>query len=413
MNDWHVSYGGTVKLQGSKSILQRVMLIASLMEYIELEPFSDCDDVVMMYDILKTFGCRFEKEGQYLKIIQPSHYPYHLEYQISGSATALRFWFARAVINEHTISEIRAVDPLSLRPIKPLLQGLRYLGADIAGDRYPYRVAGKVMNGGEIEITANISSQFISALLMVAPYFQRGLKLKWTTPPVSYGYVKMTITIMRELGVNVIEREKELIVLPGQKYTYAGVYQVEPDLSSASYFAALGAISDQYITIPYHKTNSIQPDFRIFQILIRMGANVQFTGLGYRIIRKVLKGITYDMSTNPDLVPTIACLALLAEGETRLLNVHHLKYKESDRIQALLEEISSIGGKIVYENGNLVIQQLEQAPPARILKTYQDHRLVMAFSLLQVVFPQLRLDDESAVSKSFPGFFIELNKLKK
>jgi 3-phosphoshikimate 1-carboxyvinyltransferase len=412
MKDLTLSFSGTVKLQGSKSILQRVMLIASMMDEVEFEPSSECDDVLMMRDILKTYGCQFEVDHQHIRVIQPKHYPYHIDYKISGSATALRFWMARAAINEHTISNIQAVDPLSLRPIKPLINALRYLGADISSERYPYRVAGKAMIGGEIEITSNISSQFLSAILLISPSFQKGLKLKWKTPTVSYGYVKMTIAIMREFGINVIEREREIVVLPGQKYKYNSIYQVEPDLSSASYFAALGALSDRWLTIPYCKTSSIQPDFKIFPFLIKMGADVQYTSFGYRITRKSLRGISQDMSSNPDLVPTIAVLALLAEGETVLRNVEHLKFKESDRIQALLEEISAIGGKIVFENGNLKISPLESDPKSRILKTYGDHRLVMAFSILNLLFPQVKLDDEKAVSKSCHGYFEEINRLK-
>ncbi len=411
MKDWSLSLNGTVKLQGSKSILQRVLLIASMMDTIEFEPFSGCDDVNMMCDILRTFGCQFEIDLQHIKITRPRHFPYHADYQISGSATALRFWIARAAINEHTISNIQAVDQLSLRPIKPLIQALRYLGADISGERYPYRIAGKSMIGGEIEITSNISSQFLSALLMCSPFFQKGLRLRWKIPTVSYGYLKMTISIMREFGIQVLEREKEIVVLPGQKYSFNGIYQVEADLSSASYFAALGALSNFPITIPYCKTSSLQPDFRIFHILIKMGADVQYSKNGYLVKRKNLKGITQDMSSNPDLVPTIAILALLAEGETKLKNVQHLKYKESDRIQALLEVLTSIGANITFENGDLHIKPLETEPPARILKTYQDHRLVMAFSILKLIFPQLRLDDETSVSKSFPGFFTEIQRL--
>jgi 3-phosphoshikimate 1-carboxyvinyltransferase len=143
-----------------------------------------------------------------------------------------------------------------------------------------------------------------------------------------------------------------------------------------------------------------------------MGAEVMFTAEGYRIRKNKLRGITQDMISNPDLVPVLAVLALFAEGKTVLKNIQHLQYKESDRIRALVEEITAIGGKIIYQDGHLIIEPLSQEPIPRIIRTYQDHRLIMAFMLLCMAYPHVRLDDISAVNKSCPYFTEELQRLQ-
>jgi len=270
---------------------------------------------------------------------------------------------------------------------------------------------GKKLNGGEIDLQADISSQFVSALMLIAPVYKSRLTINLIGRLVSRSYIEMTAAIMQDFGVKCEFFKNKIIIESRQEYANPGIYEIEPDFSSAGYFWALGALSNKEVCISCVSGKSLQPDFRFLSILEKMGTNVNRASKSVCISRGSLKGIDVEMKDIPDLVPTLAVLALFADSPSQLRNIAHLKYKESNRISALVSELSRIGANIEFTDESLIIHPLCHQPAYVELDAHHDHRLVMAFHILKAVFPCISINNKEAVKKSYAGFFDDFNRV--
>ena len=301
---------------------------------------------------------------------------------------------------------------LKKRPIKQLIKVLNQMGAKICLKQDSLIIVGETLKGGSYKVEADVSSQFISALLLIAPSYQNDLELLLEGEIVSRSYIEMTIKIMQDFGVIVNFTGNRLFIKSGQKYREVREYNIEPDYSSACYFWAIGALSRSSISTNTINNKSLQPDYKFLSLLQKVGANITVGKNKISVRRGELKGISIDMINMPDQVPTLVILMLFANSKTTITNIDHLKYKESNRIAVLVTELSRIGVDISYQNGKLILNPLEKDIGNETLITYNDHRLVMAFSILKMIFPQIEISDTHSVEKSYPSFMIDLQSLK-
>ncbi len=404
--------GGRVKLEGSKSILARVLIISTyLSKPLKIANSSNCNDIRTLIDNLKQLGIGFKWQGNSLTVFPNELVTNKIQLNINDSGTAYRFLLARSAILQDVQSTIMVSDQLKKRPILPLIEILQKLGADIENSHFPILLKGKQLNGGEIDLQADISSQFISALMLIAPAYNSRLTINLIGSIVSRSYIDMTAAIMRDFGVKCKFTKNTIIIESGQEYSNPGIYKIEPDFSSAGYFWALGALSNKEVCTNCISGNSLQPDFQFLSILEKMGANVNKSSKSVCISHCLLKGIDLEMKDIPDLVPTLAVLALFADSSSYLRNIVHLKYKESNRISALVSELSRIGANIEFTDESLIIHPLCHQPASVELDAHNDHRLVMAFHILKAVFPHISINNNEIVKKSYAYFLNDFNQI--
>ncbi|NQV17702.1 MAG: 3-phosphoshikimate 1-carboxyvinyltransferase [Armatimonadetes bacterium] len=402
-----------MKFEGSKSIIQRVLIISTFLKSpLKIINSSRCEDVQTLIYNLTKLGFNFQEENNSLMISPTQKIINSQELFIQNSGTALRLLISRLAIMKGIKTSVDCSVQLKKRPIKPLLEILQKVEADINYKKFPIEINGKILKGGKIEIPANISSQFISSILLVAPCFTADTELILKGKIVSRTYIKLTQKIMKDFGVESEFKRNRIFVPANQEYKNPEEYHIEPDFSSACYFWALGALSSSPIFTEGGSKEFSQPDFRFLKILSKMGAKIQRKPNYISVRKGNLIGIEIDMKEIPDQVPTLAVLSLFAESKTKIKNIHHLKYKESNRISGLINELQKIGCNIKYEKGVLLIHPLKMKPLKVKLHSYQDHRLVMAFYILKTKFPYLTISDEQVVKKSYPDFFEDIKGLK-
>ena len=399
-----------LKFKGSKSLINRVLTISFfLKEPLKLHNINMCEDVKTMVENLSKLGMRFEVKNDIMTIYPPYKFPENADLFVQDAGTAMRFLTVLLASFPTGSFTIDASEQLRKRPQQPLLDVLGEMGTEIDSPAFPIKLSSHGLKGGNITMPSSVSSQFVSALMLCAPMYKEDLQIELPGEVVSRKYIELTNQVMKDFGVKVFFEKNFVRIAKGQKYCNVTDYFVEPDFSSASYFWALAALSDKPVcTI---NTASSQPDKEFINVLKTIGADVMISENEISIKRNKLSGITADMKNMPDQVPTLAVLALLLDSETVIKNVKHLKYKESDRISAIVTEITKMGGNIKYDDGNLIIQPLSTKPINCEIETYNDHRIVMAFSMLQVVFPYLRLSSVIPMAKSYPGFISDLTEI--
>ncbi|MCK5577547.1 MAG: 3-phosphoshikimate 1-carboxyvinyltransferase [Dehalococcoidales bacterium] len=323
------------------------------------------------------------------------------------SAATFRFMIA---ISSLVPGRCRLVPGASLarRPVQPLLEALAQLGVKCRADGASVIVDGGNLKGGTVRLPADVSSQFISALLLIAPLAEHGVDLRMTTPVQSKPYLKMTMACMEKFGVSVAASEDlSQFEVRRQEYRPVG-YQVEGDWSSASYLLALGAALGQ-VEITNLSAESLQGDRIMLNLLTEMGARVLIGDKSLRVQRSQLKAITADLSDCIDLLPTMAVLAAVADGESRFTGVGRARYKESNRIQALKQGLERMGIDVVEGSDSLNI--IGSVPKAATIDSFNDHRIAMAFSILGAVSGGTTITGAECVSKTYPGFWDEVKKL--
>lgn len=327
------------------------------------------------------------------------------------SGTSMRFFTALAALARGSVT-IDGSKRLRERPVGPLAMALRQLGADVnflGSEGYPpLRVHGP-LRGGEAWISASESSQYISALLLVAPCASSGVRILCTGGIVSRPYVDVTLEIMEHFGVRVRRDDyTEFRVDAGSGYRGRD-YRVEGDYSSAGYFFAIAAVCGGRVRVKNLRLNSKQADALLLQALEQMGCRVR-AGEDEVILERTsaLEGIEIDMHDAPDAVQTLAMVAAFASSPTRIRGISHLKYKESDRIEAIVRTLSSAGGKIKVEKDALLI---EPAPlNGATIDPKGDHRTAMSAAVLGLGAGGITIIDAECVSKSFPDFWNELER---
>ncbi len=411
----------TVRVPGSKSIANRALVCAALASGRSvLRGIAPGDDTAAMLDCLGVLGvgCAFADadddvvtvEGTGGVFAPGSHV---LSTRLAG--TTSRFVTALAALGSSDIT-VDGEAALRRRPMAPLHDALVELGADVraAGEwgHLPVTVRGPIggRSGEPLSIRGDVSSQYITALMLVGPYLPGGLRLRLTTPLVSRSYVGITAAVMASFGVSGVTVSDDEVVVPAGRYAPTD-YVVEPDASSASYPLAAAAVAGGTVHVPGLTAAALQGDARFVEVLSDMGCEVVQNATGTTVTREgPLRGLDIDMVDMSDLVPTLAVVAAFATTPTTIRGVGFIRAKESDRLGDLCAELRRAGVRAAETDDGLVVQP--GPPSAAVLYTHHDHRLAMAFALLGLVADGVEIDDPGVVSKSWPDYWQMLEELR-
>ena len=410
--------GNLVSVPGSKSIANRALICAALARSESV--ISNCapgDDTEAMIDALKILGVGIERNADKVRVSGTLNLEATHELQLNAklAGTTSRFLTALCSLRAGTTT-IDGDATLRMRPMLDLHNALGDLGARVSpvnNDGYlPVRVCRGDQWQAKVAVSATMSSQFTSGLMMIAPQLPSGLEIVLSQEVVSRGYIEMTVGVMRAFGVNTDFSGNQIWVSPGE---YQGTnFTVEPDASSASYPLAAVAISGGSVTIEGLSRNSLQGDVEFVDLLARMGCDVSESHEGLKLSRqkeRPLRGIEVDMSQISDCVPTLAVVAMFAETPTQISGVGFIRTKESDRIGDLISELRKLGANISETHDGMVI-----APTSlrgANLETHHDHRLAMAFALIQREVDGVVINNPEVVSKSWPNYFDTLRSFYK
>jgi 3-phosphoshikimate 1-carboxyvinyltransferase len=413
---------GSVRLPGSKSISNRILLLAALARGdTRIEGLLEADDVDRMLEALQALGISLERvDEQGVTIVHGAAGAFpvkHAALSLGNAGTAFRPLTAVLAFSGGDY-RLSGVPRMHARPIADLVDALRAMGADIrytGREGYPPLAIGPgLMRSGAapIAVRGDVSSQFVSALLMALPLADVGVTLEVTGELISRPYVEITLDLMRRFSVDVERDAGSRFLVPAHaQYVSPGTIVVEGDASSASYFLAAGAVAGGPVRVIGVGTKSIQGDVRFADVLAAMGASVD-SGEDWIEARRSgpLKGIDADFNMIPDAAMTAAVVALFAEGPTTLRNIASWRVKETDRIAAMATELSKLGAMV--EQGP---DWLRVVPPSKLrtatIDTYDDHRMAMCFALAALGGVAVRINDPQCVSKTFPDYFAEFGKL--
>ncbi|HMA10151.1 MAG TPA: 3-phosphoshikimate 1-carboxyvinyltransferase, partial [Ramlibacter sp.] len=411
---------GTVRLPGSKSISNRVLLLAALSGgTTRLHDLLDSDDTRVMLDALRALGCGVRHEAGIVEITGLGGHPpaAHARLFLGNAGTAMRpLTAALAVIGGEF--ELSGVPRMHERPIGDLVDALRQLGCDIhylGVPGYPPLRIGRprLLLDAPIHVRGDVSSQFLTALLMALPLVARQpIVIEVVGELISKPYIEITLNLLRQFGINVARDGWERFTIPGgSRYQSPGDLEVEADASSASYFAALGAIAADPaspVRVAGVGEDSIQGDIRFVDAVRLMGANVRGGPNWIEVCRGAwpLRAIDLDCNHIPDAAMTLAMLALYADGPTTLRNIASWRVKETDRLAAMAAELRKLGAVVDEKADTISITPPAQWQAASI-KTYDDHRMAMCFALaaLNPDGVPVRIQDPACVAKTFPDYF--------
>jgi len=408
-----ISAAGTVRLPGSKSISNRVLLLAALAQgETEVRDLLASDDTERMLDALKTLGVGVSHQGEENWQITGcgGKFPVkQAELFLGNAGTAFRpLTAALALAGGDYV--LKGVARMHERPIGDLVDGLRQLGADVTylgNDGYPplHLKPAKIQPGGVVKVRGDVSSQFLTGLLMALPLTGEAATVEVVGELISKPYIEITLAIMARFGV-VVQREgwQRFMVPARSRYISPGTVYVEGDASSASYFLALGAIGGGPVRVEGVGSESIQGDVKFAEALAQMGAIIE-TGPNWMAARAPEGGlVAVDLDCNhiPDAAMTLATAALFAKGTTTLRNIASWRVKETDRIAAMATELRKLGA--VVEEGEDFIRVTPASLRPAAIDTYDDHRMAMCFSLAAFGTP-LRINDPKCVAKTFPDYF--------
>lgn len=384
-----------VPLPASKSISNRALILNALSySPYEIVNLSDCDDTAVMVKALHSNGKDFD---------------------IKAAGTAMRFLtaFLSKVVGEWTLT---GTERMKNRPIKILVDALHSVGARIEymeKEGYPpLRIFGSALQGGEIALSGGVSSQYISALLMIAPLMEKGLTLQLEGNMISKPYIRLTLQLMKQFGVKADWRDQTIRVAP-QEYCPVR-FTVESDWSAASYWYAMMALSkNAEIELLGLFKDSLQGDAAGARLFSRLGVGTVFTERGVLLKRKGNRPekLVYDFVNEPDLAQTFAVTCVLLNIPFRFTGLQSLKIKETDRIEALKTELRKLGFLLTDRRDSILEWNGERCAPETdpVIATYEDHRMAMAFAPAALVLPEgIRIADPGVVSKSYPRYWDDL-----
>ena len=409
---------GEVILPGSKSLSNRILLLSMLAEgQTEIQNLLDSDDIRRMVEALETLGIEFEENRAENRIsvsgtagIIPVS---EATLMLGNAGTAIRPLTAAMTLG-HGRFVLDGVARMRERPIIDLVKGLTQLGANLhclnGTDCPPVEVIADGLPGGKTRLSGAISSQYLTAILLVAPYAKKDVEIEITDKLVSVPYVEMTLRLMQRFGVSVNHTNFQSFHIPRQNYQSPGSIFVEGDASSASYFLAGAAITKGTVTVKGCGTESMQGDARFAEVLEKMGALVEWGPNQVKLTGAALNGIDVDMNQMPDAAMTLAVAALFASGPTAIRNIYNWRVKETERLQAVSTELRKLGAEVEEGYDYLVIQPPKQIKAVSI-DTYDDHRMAMAFSLAACGNSPVTINNPGCVSKTFPDYFEVLSGL--
>lgn len=388
-----------IQLPSSKSISNRALIINALSDG-KLIPdnLSDCDDTRVMVNALSNEG------GEIIDVM--------------AAGTAMRFLTAYLSVTPGT-HIITGTGRMRQRPIRILVDALRELGADIEyveNEGYPpLRIAGKELTGEAIRLKGDVSSQYISALLMIAPTLKNGLRLFLTGEPISRPYIHLTLQLMKEFGVQAVWNSGNSLIIEHQSYKSVP-FTVESDWSAASYWYQMLALSQSgEIELLGLFAKSYQGDSRGAEVFSRLGISTTCTERG-ALLKKTgqcAERLEEDFIDIPDLAQTFVVTCALLNIPFHFTGLQTLKIKETDRIAALIAEMAKLGYMIREANDSELIWDGERIEPQEtpIINTYEDHRMAMSFAPAAIHCPNLRIAEPQVVTKSYPGYWDDLKKV--
>jgi len=406
--------GGQVQIPGSKSLSNRILLLAAMASgETVITNLLDSDDIRRMLESLSALGVDYQLSDNNTRCtvqgLGSSFNMANTELFLGNAGTAMRPITAALCVGAGDY-ELKGDPRMYERPIGDLVDALRQLGADISylkDENYPpLKIVGTGLKGGEVTIKGSISSQFLTALLMAAPFAKDDLTIVVDGDLVSKPYIDITIDVMNSFGVEVInDNYQRLSVKAGQKYTAPGSIMVEGDASSASYFLAAAAIKGGKVRVDGVGSNSVQGDKLFAKVLEAMGARVNYGPTFIEVTRiGDLQAVDLDLNHIPDAAMTIATTALFAQGTTVIRNIYNWRVKETDRLYAMATELRKVGAEVI-EGEDFI----EVTPPAQIqhatIDTYDDHRIAMCFALVALSDTPVTINDPGCTAKTLPNFF--------
>ena len=388
---------GEISVTGSKSESNRLLILQALYPDLEISNLSNSDDT---------------------KVLQKALASKQEVIDIHHAGTAMRFLTSYFATQEGREVLLTGSERMQERPIRILVDALRELGADItyAGEEGypPLKIKGKKIGQGEVSVQANISSQYISALMLIGASLPKGLKINLEGKVTSVPYIEMTLQLLRQCGISG-KFENNRITIPPVTGVPKKKLVVESDWSSASYFYSLVALSDSAnITLSSYRNDSLQGDRVVADIFKKLGVKTTFLEPYIRLEKEAVElpeKLKLDLANSPDLAQTIAVTCFGLGVEAKITGLHTLRIKETDRLQALKNELEKLGGKVEITEDSLQLYSSREIAENVIIDTYNDHRMALAFAPLALKVPVI-MKDAGVVSKSFPEFWENLRELK-
>lgn len=387
-----------ISIGGSKSETNRLLILNALYENpIQLSNISDSDDSRLLQSALSSDSTQID---------------------IHHAGTAMRFLTAYFAIQKNRTVVLTGSDRMKERPIGVLVDALRSLGAEISYlDKEgfpPLKIQGGKLTTNFVEVEANISSQFITALLLIAPKLPKGLLIQLNGKITSRPYLEMSLKLVNQVGISTEFKGNTIRILPQTNLENKN-HRIESDWSSASYFYSIAALSDSVeIKLDTFFSNSLQGDSEVVEIYKNyFGVQTQFVGnqiLLSKIPNFNFNEVILDLNRTPDLAQTIAVTCTGLKLKCKLSGLETLKIKETDRLLALQNELAKIGAQVEITNDSLEIQDFFEVSERPLIKTYNDHRMAMSFAPL-VVFQDLEIENPKVVEKSYPNFWEDFEKL--
>ena len=407
---------GTIRPPGSKSLTNRALILAALAKgTTRLTGVLDSVDTQVMIASLRKLGLTVAQDlaaktisvaGCGGKLASPG-----AELNLENSGTSIRFLTALCCIGRGRF-RLDGNARMRERPIQPLVDALSRAGVAIRCELEtkcpPVLIEAEGLPGGAWAVDGNLSSQYLSALLMAAPCALTDVTLHVRGELVSRPYVDMTLANMRQFGAQVGEPEANVFQIAAKPYAGCD-YDIEPDASAASYFFALAAVTGGDITVEGLNRDALQGDVAFVQALVRMGCRAEYGPHAIRVIGGPLTGIDIDMNAISDTAQTLACVAPFAAGPTRIRNVAHMRLKETDRVAAVVTELRRLGLAVDEHDDGMTIHPGALQPGT--VATYDDHRMAMSFALLGLRQPGIVIADPGCTSKTYPEYFSDLDRL--
>lgn len=394
-----------VKITGSKSETNRLLLLQALYSNITLENTSNSDDSEVMSKALQN--------------LPTEHCQLPTEIDVHHAGTAMRFLTAFFAIQEGKEVTLTGSARMKERPIKILVEALKQLGAEIFYEENegfpPIKIIGRKLIQNKVSLPANVSSQYISALLLIAPKLKNGLELTLEGEITSVPYIKMSLALLNEIGVETTFENNTITVCHAELVS-ASTLTIESDWSSSSYWFSIIALSKvgTQITLSSYKRDSLQGDSSLVEIYKDFGVETIFNGnLSITISKSEtcnLQSVNCNLQSSPDIAQTIAVTCFGLGIGCHLTGLHTLKIKETDRLEALKTELTKLGATISVTNDSLTIEQSNNLNANVAIATYQDHRMAMAFAPLALKVPII-INDAEVVSKSYPTFWEDLQSI--
>ena len=384
----------TVKIGGSKSESNRLLILKALYPNITIENLSESDDTQVLREALN-----FPK-----KIVDVHH-----------AGTAMRFLTAYFAIADQLDLSLIGSRRMHQRPIGMLVNALRNLGADIEyleNDGFPpLRIRGKELLKNEVNIQANVSSQYISALMLIAPKLRNGLKINLQGRISSFPYIEMTAALLKKIGVDVSVGNNTILIEPKENIPNK-TFIVESDWSSASYFYSLVSLSESLeVSLKNFSRESLQGDSTLVAIYRHLGVETVFNsaeGISlFKSNKPISDALAFDLSNTPDLAQTLAVNCFGLGISCKLTGLHTLKIKETDRLLALKTELEKLGAIVHIDENSFGLERSSKIFSNKTIETYQDHRMAMAFAPLALKV-DINIDQADVVSKSYPNFWNDL-----